>query len=261
MSSYSSGSVSTISTNISHSSSLRRTDPDHTGQSQLMSNLDVNRRRRRSRSSSMSYTSQSPHDRKARNGSQGRGLGSHRDVRLSLSPDDRKETRYGRNRNGGRAAGPITSRRSRSISSESSFERRRRYSLNRDDRSKRRRRSSRSPDDRGRERDLYGKRGSRRTRSPSESRDRSEVTRHRKSMTPGLPSKALYGSRPRHPPAPINRGNSYPDDNDRYGSSSMNRNENIIPNRPTKNAPISRKERSLSPFSKRLALTQAMNHG
>ena len=79
-------------------------------------------------------------------------------------------------------------------------------------------------------------------------------------MTPGYPSK-LDGAPKRD--ASYGRRNSYEDDHDRYGGSSRFRDESFHKqNRASKDHPRpQRKERSLSPFSKRLALTQAMNMG
>ena len=151
--------------------------------------------------------------------------------------------------------------RSTSYTSESSFERRRRRDSHREDRSKRRRRSSRSPNDRGRDRESFGTRGSRRTRSPSDSRDRSQLNKHRKSMTPGLPSRQIDGPRRREHRSSFTASDDYSKDNDRYGGSARDRTENVRPIRPPPNATPFSRERSLSPFSKRLALTQAMNMG
>lgn len=79
-------------------------------------------------------------------------------------------------------------------------------------------------------------------------------------MTPGLSrlddSDMRGGYRP-----PIDRGNSFLGDNDRYGSSARGRDGDSRSERPQPNARPPRNERSLSPFSKRLALTQAMNMG
>ena len=257
-SSYSSNSVSTISTNLSHSSSPQFAGLRHTGQSQLFSNLEVDRKRRRSRTSSISYTSNS-------------SLGRRREDQpreISSVGYDRKQPSQ---RNTRRPPGPQRMQRgytrSRSISydSESSMDKRRKESSNSEIRRKRRRHSSRSPLDRGRDRDFNAKRGSRRTRSPSESRDRSKVTRNRKSMTPAIPAR--QNSRqddrsqwPEHPPN-ADRRQSYSNDNDRYGSSARNRNEGVRGTRSPPNSLPQRKERSLSPFSKRLKLTQAMNMG
>lgn len=242
-------SVSTISTNKSRSLSPEVGGQGYTGQSQSMSGLEMTGRHRRSPSSSMSYDS---------------GAGTRGGLHEPKPPALREQ-------NGNQRRSPRRARRPRSVSytSSSSHDKpQRRQSPSRDGRGgKRRRRASKSPEDRGRERDSAApRRSSRRTHSPSSSRNRSEVTRHRKSMTPGVPSK-FSDSAPR-PPEPSSHGGaggrrttSYENDHDRYGGSLRvgredGRREN---NRP----PPSRrnKERSLSPFSKRLALTQAMNMG
>ena len=89
------------------------------------------------------------------------------------------------------------------------------------------------------------------------------MARNRNSMTPGLRSNHdRNGERPR-----LVRDNSsrYSNDNDRYGSNFRDRGrdarDGIAVKPPPVVAPPVRKERSLSPFSKRLALTQAMNMG
>lgn len=252
-SSYSSNSVSTISTNISRSSSPKLADLRHTGQSQVFSNLEVDRKRRRSRSSSVSYTSDSSHGRRRKGRPQ--GIGDDEYSRKGPGERDaRREHTWFRFRS-----------RSRSYGSQSSTDKRRKKSTHSETRVKRRRHSSRSPVDRGRDRDFNSNRGSRRTRSPSDSRDRSEVIRNRKSMTPGLParqsSKLDNGSRWSEHHSNIDRRQSYSNDNDRYGSSARDRTETIRGTRPPPNALPQRKERSLSPFSKRLKITQAMNMG
>ncbi len=256
-SSYSSNSVSTISTNLSRSSSPKLAGLRHTGQSQVFSNLEVDRKRRRSRSSSISYTSDSSHGRKRKDNLRetgGDGYDRHgpgeQDAGRPLGSERRQREH--------------TRSRSMSYGSQSSMDRRKKSSHS-ENRGKRRRHSSRSPVDRGRDRALNSNRGSRRTRSPSESRDRSEVIRNRKSMTPGLParqnSRQDENSRwPEHHPN-VDRRQSYSNDNDRYGSSARDRNETIRGTRPPPNALPQRKERSLSPFSKRLKITQAMNMG
>lgn len=256
-SSYSSNSVATISTNLSRSPSPKLSGLRHTGQSQVLSNLEVDRKRRRSRSSSISYISDSSHSRRRRDrpreiggdGYNGKGP-SERDAGRPSAPE--------------RSQRDHTRTRSMSFGSHSSMDKRRKQSSHSQTRGKRRRHSSRSPVDRGRDRDFNSKRGSRRTRSPSDSRDRSEVIRNRKSMTPGLPAKQKSrkdndSQWPEHHPN-VDRRQSYSNDNDRYGSSARDRNENIRSTRPPPNA-LQRKERSLSPFSKRLKLTQAMNMG
>ena len=84
-------------------------------------------------------------------------------------------------------------------------------------------------------------------------------------MTPSFP--AIQTSRqdnrtqwPEHHPN-VDRRQSYSNDNDRYGSSARDRTEGIGGSRPPLNSLPQKKERSLSPFSKRLKLTQAMNMG
>ena len=254
-SSYSSNSVSTISTNISRSSSPKLAGLRHTGQSQVFSNLEVDRKRRRSRSrsSSISYTSDSSHSRRRKVRSQG----TDGDGYKRKGPGERVARRE--------HTGSRSRSRSRSYSSKSSTDKKRKKSSHSETRVKRRRHSSRSPVDRGRDRDFNSNRGSRRTRSPSDSRDRSEVIRNRKSMTPGLPARQSArlenGSRwPEHH-SNSDRRQSYSNDNDRYGSSARDRTENIRGTRPPPNALPQKKERSLSPFSKRLKITQAMNMG
>ena len=260
ISSYSSTSVSTISTNLSRSLSPKNVGHDHTGQSQLLSNLEVDRNRGRS-SSTMSYTSDSSPDR--RRGGHSRSQGRRASFQEQpASPNANGRERHLRERSTNRPMSPnrrIYSRsRSMSYTSESSFDRRRRKDSHGEDRSKRRRHSSRSPDGRGRERDFYSKRGSRRTKSPSESRDRSQVIRNRKSMTPGLPAQHDRSRLQSHRHS-IDRSQSYLKDNDRYGSSARDQDENTKGIR--KISPPRRRQRSLSPYSKRIALTQAMNMG
>ena len=104
------------------------------------------------------------------------------------------------------------------------------------DRNTRRRRSSVSPDTRGRDRSLPRNSGKRRTMSRSDSMDRGRIARGRQSLTPRSPPQAerVY----------------------RRGSGA----QEGVGNRPS-HAQAPRKEKSLSPFSKRLALTQAMNLG
>ena len=251
----SSNSVSTISTNLSNSSSPKLAGLRHTGQSQVFSNLEVDRKRRRSRSSSISYTSESSHGRRRR----GRPGDLSRDEYDSKEPSEPTTRPVLGSERRQRAR---TRSSSISFDSHSSLDRRRRRSPKSETRRKRRRHSSRSPVDRGRDRDLNSNRGSRRTRSPSESRNRSEVVRNRKSMTPGFP--AIQSSNrsqwpEQHPN--VDRRQSYSNDNDRYGSSARDRNQGIRGSRPPPNALPQRKDRSLSPFSKRLKLTQAMNMG
>lgn len=80
-------------------------------------------------------------------------------------------------------------------------------------------------------------------------------------MTPGIPPRQAEESRGQNHRPSIDRGHRYAKDNDRYGGSARDQDENVRPTRPPPSAPPPRKERSLSPFSKRLLLTQAMNMG
>jgi len=151
-----------------------------------------------------------------------------------------------------------------SYTSDSSFERSRRH--HRDaDRNTRRRHSALSPGIRGRDREYEGRKGSRRTRSRSYSRDPSQVARNRNSMTPSFQrngdSLHVQGGRPRSRErvSMQERVRRYSNDNDRYGSSFRDKGHSLRDERAV--PPPQRRERSLSPFSKRLALTQAMNMG
>ena len=249
----SSNSISTISTDLSRSPSRSRTGDVHTGQSQLLSKIGLGRKRRRSLSTSPSYTSDSSHDASRRgplrgsDGDRGRQRGST--IHISNSVGKRDERRR---------KPPLSE--SASCTSYSSIDEERRKSSRGTDRSKRRRHSSRSPIARGRERAEFNKRGSRRTRSPSESRDRGEVVRNRISMTPNLPGQG-DGSRRQEHRLPVERDDNYSKDNDRYGRSARDRDGNTRSDRQSAIARPPRTARSLSPFSKRLALTQAMNLG
>ena len=255
-SSNSSNSVSTISTNLSRSPSPNIAGLHHTGQSQIFSNLEVHRKRRRTRSSSLSYTSSSSHSRRRQGRSREIGVdeydGNEPSERVARRPRGHERRQRERTRS-----------RSISYDSTSSMDRRGKKSSHSETRRKRRRHSSRSPVDRGRDRDFNSNRGSRRTRSLSESRNRSKVIRNRKSMTPGLPAIQRQDNGPQrseHHPN-VGRRQSFLNDNDRYGSSARDRMEDITGSRAPLNSVPQRKERSLSPFSKRLKLTQAMNMG
>lgn len=270
VSSYSSTSVSTISTNLSRSPHVSTKDNKSKLGGLPLGYAETRKRRRSSTRSSMSYTSDSSIDKQRREHSRDAGRNIRR-RRASTSPDHR-----GRDRNQSSRAferpldGSYKRRRSSSLSSsrhtsESSFERRRRdRSMNGDFKTSRRRRSSISPDPRERGRNFYGKRSNRRTRSRTYSRDRSRVARNRQSMTPGAPPRWDRGQRtPRHSEdLDRDRGPRYSNDNDRYGSSFRGSDQdNPRATRPTRYSRSEPKFRSLSPFSKRLALTQAMNMG
>ncbi len=254
ISSYSSRSVSTYSTFSSGSLSPPRGDYRHTGQSQTIGNMEISRKRRRRPSSSMSYTSESPSGRYEEMKTQHRSRNcDYRDGDIDNSwPIEKEERRRSR------MDGHSDTRAVESLSPTPGVSTRHMSKglSNEEERSKRRRRSSRSPDDRGRNRNFNGRRGSRRTRTPSESRDRSEVTRLRKSMTPGIPRRPSDGSMTHQVHRPINKDIN-------YSNVTKNRNDKIRDSeidRRTQNAPPGR-GKSLSPFSKRLAITQAMNMG
>ncbi|MCJ1427059.1 hypothetical protein MMC29_004962 [Sticta canariensis] len=251
ISSYSSTSVSTISTNLSRSPHPSAKDNKPKLGGLPLDSAETRKRRRSSTRSSMSYSSNSSVDKERREHFRDAGRNIRR-RRASTSPDHR-----GRDRNQSSVS-------SSSHTSESSFGRRRRdRSINGDFKTSRRR-SSISPDPRGRDVNFYGKRSNRRTRSRSYSRDRSSVARNRQSMTPAAPPRWDRGQRtPRHSEdLARDRGPRYSNDNDRYGSSFRGSDQdNPRTARPIRRSQPESKARSLSPFSKRLALTQAMNMG
>ena len=80
-------------------------------------------------------------------------------------------------------------------------------------------------------------------------------------MTPGISSKRSGEFRRYEHQPSSDHNESYSKDNDRYGSSARDHRDDSKGTALFQQAPIPRKERSLSPFSKRLALTQAMNMG
>ncbi|EAL90268.1 hypothetical protein V8F44DRAFT_487359 [Aspergillus fumigatus] len=110
------------------------------------------------------------------------------------------------------------------------------------DRNTRRRRRESSPEERGRPRNI-SEDGSRRGRTRSLSMDQSRIAKERLSATPDT----VKG---RHHPTRESRGNL-------SRSRHLDRQRDHAFSRPTSGS--ARKERSLSPYSKRLALTQAMN--
>ena len=141
-----------------------------------------------------------------------------------------------------------------SYSSGSSVERRSSHIREwKNERNIRRRRRESSPDERGRRHDDSPRRGSWRGRSQSQSRDRSRIMRGRRSLPPEVQRNTT--------------------DPQRSVQSSYRRLENTVDRRSEHqernraghirgNPPASpQRERSLSPFSKRLALTRAMNTG
>lgn len=149
---------------------------------------------------------------------------------------------------------------SMSYSSGSSHPDKQRRSMLNDGRSTRRRHSSNSPDTRGRHRSSYGRANNRRMSSRSNSMDRSQIALNRRSMTPVIPvrnERDMNSEKPR----PQNRRKAL-DDDGRYERGYRDRSrEKHEPGRQVLNGPSRPRDRSLSPFSKRLALTQAMNMG
>lgn len=256
-------SVSTISTNMSYSpppkqaAGRRASSKRETFQS--TGGVDVSRSRKRR----MSSRSDSPFNRDPPKAS---------GVRKSI-PQIGQSVRspYGRGRGEDSDSGSVSPaigssrkrRRSRSSSmsytSESMASGRRRYRSANDARRTRARRSSVSPDIRGRRRSSRVPRSSRRTRSRSNSMDKSQVARERRSLTRERAQRPYRIASPPIRSRAEKRQDRRSEDSDRYGSSF--RDEEHEDRRPPRPVPASlpRKERSLSPFSKRLALTQAMN--
>lgn len=110
----------------------------------------------------------------------------------------------------------------------------------------RRRHQMASPEPRGRPESQ--RRGSRRTKSRSPGLDKSRIARARKSITPGIDGYTANGARyGAHLDA---RSKTQPGQGHEADARGGRRSDH---------RPPPRKERSLSPFSKRLALTQAMN--
>ncbi|BCR86957.1 zinc finger CCHC-type containing 10 [Aspergillus chevalieri] len=162
----------------------------------------------------------------------------------SRSPRHGGDGRAGSRHSRTRKRGYSDSSSGRSVSPYSSGERDRSRSHEwARDRNTRRRRRESSPTERGRSANLS--RDSRQKyRSRSRSRDRDQIARGRRSLTPHRRRR----SRGAAPPEP-----------------SQSRSEHASGRRPRHepghSAPQSSRDRSLSPFSKRLALTQAMNMG
>ncbi|KAJ5212627.1 uncharacterized protein N7498_004273 [Penicillium cinerascens] len=199
-------------------------------------------------------------DRQGRSPKRTRSLSSHSTNSVSTistnrsasaSPDRR--SKHGSQSNGRQAISvspPPKSRKrrysdaSQSASSYSSGARQRSRSREwTEDRNIRRRRRESSPEERGRHRDSGHRRSVRRSRSRSI--DKSRIAKERRSMTPpetthDRPGRRSYRDRESPP------GYTHPSGRSRQDHRAQ-------PDPP--------RERSLSPFSKRLALTQAMNHG
>ncbi|KAI9886782.1 MAG: hypothetical protein M1823_001425 [Watsoniomyces obsoletus] len=128
-------------------------------------------------------------------------------------------------------------------------------------RNMRRRHGARSPDERGRHR---SRSGSRRLESYSRSSSRGDMPRRRRSSPPsrrGTDERpARYASRDRGPDRRLEEHRPREVYRSRDRSVSRSRPQMSQPEPVSvRTAPPRRKERSLSPYSKRLALTQAMN--
>lgn len=269
-SSCSSSSVSTVSTDISRSRRPSAKDRKRKLRELPLSSIQNRgnrgnpKRRRSSTRSSTSYSSEGSFRKHCRNLSRE----PHRNIRrrrASRSPGSR-----GRNRHDSRRALNNATDRARKLRQDSSYS----SSSGSPDSSSERgprdgariekfgsgRHSSVSPDPRGRDQNFQGKRSNRRSRSHSYSRDRSQVARNRQSMTPSAPPQRNGGSyggsyiRKLSDANTRNRRRRYSNDNDRYGGS-------LKGPRTSHFSQSRKKERSLSPFSKRVALTQAMNTG
>ena len=268
-------SVSTISTNRSRSSTPRRTSRYDAGgyhgsgkHSQALYSQDaVHKRRRSSSMSTTSYTSESSIERR-----RNRRLRDADRHRRSLTSLDRRRTERNflektanHSRSNHRKRRRSSSSSSLSYTSDSSHGGRVRDISMNEHRNTRRRRSSVSPERRGRDR-KYDGRANRRTRSRSGSMDRSQVARNRQSMTPGVANGRLRDKVKGHPRTqdhrPLrDRDRRLSNDDDHYGSSFRDENRGEPRRTEPQKRPPPRSGRSLSPFSKRLALTQAMNMG
>lgn len=257
----SSSSVSTISTNLSRSPSPSHEFPK-TKHQPISIHAGLGKRRRRSTASSMTDTSESSVERLQPNRSSN-GDRNTRRRRSSISPDIRgrgrshqREIKKGRIH---RSNWRQSSKSSSSYSSDQSLETKR--SPDHDYHGYNTRfRSSISPVSQVRDKNFFGKRSNRRTRSRSYSRDRSRVARNRHSMTPAASPRRTsvlteFSSMK-------SRGSRICTDSDHHGSifKTFDR-ENSQASRSRQFSRQTPKERSLSPFSRRLALTQAMNIG
>lgn len=260
----SSTSVSTISTNLSRSPSLRQSLPagvarHHQSHNGLQDSKAYSKRKRSPSSSAKSYTSSSSLGRR-------RGYPSQDQARVIERQQtqqflENRETNFANRENLKRRRRSQSS--SRSYSSSSSTDWRRRHRSRGGDRNTRRRHSSISPDRRGRDRSIPGMRH--RRRSQTRSRDRSQIARNRQSMTPmspqhrGLGNGTAYQSKARKQVRGGGPVAEY-DDTERHRTAVSDSRSNGT-TRSSRRSPQARKDRSLSPFSKRLALTQAMNMG
>ncbi|OQD77542.1 hypothetical protein PENDEC_c002G01391 [Penicillium decumbens] len=194
-------------------------------------------------------------DRQGRSPKRTRSLSSHSTNSVSTISTNRspsaspvRRSRHGSPSNG-RSVSPPKSRKRRysgaseSVSSYSSGARQRSRSREwTEDRNIRRRRRESSPEERGRHRDSgHQRRSDRRSRSV----DKSRIAKERCSMTPSKTTDERSGTR-------SYRDRESPSAHVRPSGRSR-QDHRARPDPP--------RERSLSPFSKRLALTQAMNYG
>ena len=252
VSSYSSTSVSSISTNMSRSPSPNRLR-DHQYSPSRKPRKAMGHTKRTSRRSSMSDSSDSSN------------VGNRARARIredGMERSSRRPKSYDRvQRSGGHVhrstfgSGRKRRRpeeRSMSRSAESACSDRQRPNSTDEARRTRPRHAKASPDDRGRGNRWLG----RKSGSRNDSMDRSQIARDRRSMTPDMAFGRGGHERAREGLGDVRQRNGSPlDDKDCYERSS--RNSGPGNRRPS----FPRKERSLSPFSKRLALTQAMNMG
>lgn len=259
ISSCSSDSVSTISTNMSRSPSPTRMTKQRRNGPQSKTRNTRHAENTSSRASSVSYSSTSSGEKARPRGPSGRPLNRTLEE-TSLSHQEHDSSRSG-DRVRANVASESTRKRRRSHSSESSRSDKWR-SVSREDNARhtRPRRSKVSPDSRGRDRWSGTRRTDRRARSRGNSMDRSRVARERRSMTPGRASgwESIPAVKPKHN---TDRGQGRHSTNgDHRGGSRDKKKEDVRPFKP-RQVPDPRRERSLSPFSKRLAITQAMNMG
>ena len=251
-SSYSSVSASTISTRLSRSISpgarhhaIHRRDRDHWNRRcQPMSGKS--QRRRASTSSDMSISDRSE------DGASGVQRQYQKEP-YSKWPE-RLDRRRANDKKRRRSASSLSS-------NDGARDDQRALYMRDDDRNLRRRHSSTSPDDRGRDRYVARNYSSRRERSRSSSRDKSMIARHRSSMTleidatPGRKKKGGNGSDLQdgiatRPGASQNPKEPSSSKDQAFSLSSKYEQAN----RRHQDA----RERSLSPYSKRLALTQSL---
>lgn len=255
-SSFSSGSASTVSTNLSRSASpdvRRRSDlrpsAGRVDRSRNPQRDTASRMRRFSDSSQMAYSSESE------------------DLERVASDRRRGKPRDSQSRREGWRQSNDRKRRwsASSLSSYSDSSRdHQRSSYRKDaDRNTRLRRSSFSPDERGRDRYLTKNHDDRRERSRGFSREKSMMARNRNSITPGLDGgQHRYGD-DRGGDRTRSEHGSRPSEASKRKENNSSSPTNTTSERRFDNGHLSHRarpprERSLSPYSKRLVLTQTM---